>query len=306
MNSASLAPKQPVAVSSAFLVACATSFVLHAAVLVLLSITGNPQFRPEHLQPPLPIEVSLLPEDPPPPAQPLLRPLPASQRAIAPSRAVPPPEPGVTSVAAPADVPLPRQPVSMEAPPPPSAEEWQLAATYTLKNSKRYRYAWGEQVRSLMGTVVEGPEQGDVRFRVEIAPDGHLVRLDTIWSTSDTAERLVREAMGRMPPLPPTPTGKPLVFEKTISFQPHDRGWPPIYQYDCLPDPPGFHNPFVWNGGISRNSPPKEVPDDSGNEAAVVDENCANSLPRDTLEAVTADQERQLKTWGSLPLNGVK
>ena len=29
---------------------------------------------------------------------------------------------------------------------------------YTLKNSKGYRHTWGQQVRSMMGTAVEGPD----------------------------------------------------------------------------------------------------------------------------------------------------
>ena len=45
-----------------------------------------------------------------------------------------------------------------------------MASTYTLKNSKRYRNAWAQQVRSMMGTAVEGPDQGVVRFAIEIAP----------------------------------------------------------------------------------------------------------------------------------------
>ncbi|WP_204313935.1 hypothetical protein, partial [Raoultella planticola] len=67
----------------------------------------------------------------------------------------------------------------------------------------------------MMGTAVEGPDQGMVRFRVEIAPDGSLAKLDTLWSTSPVAERLARQAIATMPRWPATPTGKPLVFEKT-------------------------------------------------------------------------------------------
>jgi hypothetical protein len=48
-----------------------------------------------------------------------------------------------------------------------------------------------------------------VRFRVEIAPDGSLARLETLWSTSDTAERLARQAIASMPQWPATPTGSP-------------------------------------------------------------------------------------------------
>lgn len=106
------------------------------------------------------------------------------------------------------------QPTSMTAPAAPTAEEWAFAAKYTLKNSKGYRYNWGQQVRSMMGTAVEGPDQGMVRFRLEIAPDGKLAKLETLWSTSPVAEQLARKVIANMPPLPPTPTGKPLVFEK--------------------------------------------------------------------------------------------
>ena len=127
---------------------------------------------------------------------------------------------------------------TMAAPPAPSAQEWAFAAAYTLKNSKAYRYTWGQQVRSMMGTAVEGPDQGVVRFRIEIAPDGTLAQLQTLWSTSAVAERLARQAIQRMPALPPTPTGQPLVFEKTISFSPFANDGPPLYKDDCLPDPP--------------------------------------------------------------------
>jgi hypothetical protein len=41
----------------------------------------------------------------------------------------------------------------LDAPPPPSAEDWAFATKYSLKNSKAYRYMWGQQVRSMMGTA---------------------------------------------------------------------------------------------------------------------------------------------------------
>ena len=65
----------------------------------------------------------------------------------------------------------------------------------------------------MMGTALEGPDQGFVRFRIEIAPDGTLAKLETLWTTSEVAERLARQAVESMPALPPTPTGKPLIFE---------------------------------------------------------------------------------------------
>ncbi|MEK9952378.1 MAG: energy transducer TonB [Curvibacter sp.] len=194
--------------------------------------------------------------------------------------------------------PVPPQPAFMEAPPAPTAQEWALAAGYTLKNSKRYRYTWGQQVRSMMGTAIQGPDQGVVRFRVEIAPDGSLARLDTLWSTSDVAERLARQAVQNMPPLPPTPTGRPLVFEQTISFQPFETGGPPVYRDDCLPDPPAFRNPFAWDGQAPtvRAAPAaQEAPDPEALEA------CLKSLPPDTVEAESAQDRRQLERWGTSP-----
>lgn len=138
------------------------------------------------------------------------------------------------------------QPAIQSAPPAPTEEEWAFAGKYTLKNSKGYRYSWGKQVRSMMGTAVEGQDAGQVRFQVEIAPDGTLARLATLWTTSSVAEQLARQAIENMPPLPPTPTGKPLIFERTISFTPFASDWPPIYDADdCLPDPPVFTNPYA-------------------------------------------------------------
>lgn len=124
-----------------------------------------------------------------------------------PERRVPSPAPDPPVVG---PVPAPRSglpatalgaspPVSIAAPPAPTAEEWAFAARYTLKNSKAYRYAWGRQVRSMMGAAVEGGDQGMVRFRVEIAPDGTLARLDTLWATSNVAEQRARRAVEDMP-----------------------------------------------------------------------------------------------------------
>ena len=184
-----------------------------------------------------------------------------------PERSAPEPEPRPPMADAPAlpppaipapDIPsevepvTPREPALMAAPPAPTAAEWAFASTYKLKNSKGYRYTWGQQVRSMMGTAVEGPDQGLVRFRVEIAPDGSLTRLETLWSTSPVAERLARQAIGNMPRWPSTPTGKPLIFEKTISFAPFASDGPPLYKDDCLPDPPVFSNPFAWDGKSAR------------------------------------------------------
>jgi hypothetical protein len=195
--------------------------------------------------------------------------------------------------------PTARPQAFMDAPPAPTAQEWAQAGKYTLKNSKRYRYTWGQQVRSMMGTAIEGSDQGVVRFRVEVAPSGTLARLDTLWTTSAAAEQRARKAIDNMPPLPPTPTGKPLIFETTISFQPFEAGGPPIYKYDCLPDPPAYRNPFVWDGKspqVLAPQPPAEKPDPQ----ALAE--CLKQLPEDTIEAESAHDQRQLDQWGSSKL----
>jgi hypothetical protein len=201
------------------------------------------------------------------------------------------PIPEVQSAVEPA---TPRQPASMAAPPAPTAEEWTFASTYKLKNSKGYRHTWGQQVRSMMGTAVEGPDQGMVRFRIEIAPDGSLTRLETLWSTSPVAERLARQAIGTMPRWPPTPTGKSLIFEKTISLSPFASDDPPLYKDDCLPNPPVFSNPFAWDGKSARAQgqvKPIEKPDPQALE------DCLKQLPQDSIEAESARDRRLLEQW---------
>ncbi len=193
---------------------------------------------------------------------------------------------------------------SMPAPPAPTAEEWALASTYTLKNSKRYRYNWGQLVRSMMGTAVAGIRQGLVRFRIEIAPDGKLASAEVLWSTSEIAEKLALQAIRSLPALPPTPTGKPLVFEKTIALVPFETGWPPIYKYDCLPDPPVFHNPFAWNGSSSQRTSQAHQESAPPPRSSGLQAECADSGP-DSIEAEEKDMERQFKEWGAARLNGV-
>jgi hypothetical protein len=194
------------------------------------------------------------------------------------------------------DAPPPpaKQPATMTAPPAPTTEEWALAATYPLKNSKRYRHTWGQQVRSMMGTAVEGVNQGQVRFRITIDPDGSLARIEELWSTSEKVAALARKAIQSMPPLPPTPAGKPLVFEKTISFMPYETGWPPSYKYDCLPDPPQFRNPFAWNGapGQQPHSPPPARDER--------DPDCHPSDVSSTFEEEETELKRQMERnrWG--------
>lgn len=208
--------------------------------------------------------------------------------------AVPRPPIPVPEVALVVEPVTPRQPASMAAPPAPTAEDWAFAGKYTLKNSKGYRYTWGQQVRSMMGTAVEGPDQGMVRFRIEIAPDGSLTRLETLWSTSPVAERLARQAIGSMPQWPPTPTGRPLIFEKTISFSPFASDGPPLYKDDCLPDPPVFSNPFAWDGKSARaqvQAKPIEKPDPQALE------DCLKQLPQDSIEAESASDRRLMERW---------
>lgn len=195
-----------------------------------------------------------------------------------------------------------KQLASMPAPPPPTAEEWALASTYTLKNSKRNRYNWGQQVRSMMGTAVEGVQQGLVRFRIEIAPDGKLAKADVLWSTSEPVEKLALQAIHAMPPLPPTPTGQPLVFEKTIAFLPFETGWPPIYKYDCLPDPPSFHNQFAWNGSSPQRTSQAQQENASPSRSDAPQTECPDAGP-DSIEAEEKDMERQFKEWGAARLN---
>jgi hypothetical protein len=201
------------------------------------------------------------------------------------------PVPEVESVVAPI---APRQMASMAAQAAPTAEEWAFASTYKLKNSKGYRHTWGQQVRSMMGTAVEGPDQGMVEFRIEIAPDGSLTQLETLWSTSAVAERLARQAIGSMPRWPSTPTGKPLIFEKTISFSPFASDDPPLYKDDCLPDPPVFSNPFAWDGKSARlqvQAKPIEKPDPQALE------DCLKHLPKDSIEAESARDRRLMEQW---------
>jgi hypothetical protein len=188
-----------------------------------------------------------------------------------------------------------RQAASMAAPSAPTAQEWAFAAKYTNKNSKGYRYHWGQQVRSMMGTAVAGKDQGVVRFRLEIAPDGTLAKLETLWSTSTVAEQLARKAISNLPPLPPTPTGKPLVFERTISFTPYESGGPPVYKNDCLPDASIFRNPFAWDGTSPRvraEDKPIEKPDPQAYEE------CKKQLPQDSIEADVANNKAKMDRWG--------
>ncbi len=263
---------------------------MHALVLVLaarLSFTpGPPPVRPAEAPADAPAVVWLRPvtpaaELPPPAPPPATRPAPALPM---PARVVPLPPPAVEAR---------RQ----AAPPAPTAEEWAFASRYTLKNAKAYRHTWGQQVRSMMGTAVEGADAGWVRFRVEIAPDGRLAQLATLWATSEAAERLARRAIEAMPAWPPTPSGQPLVFERTIAFTPFASDVPPLYKDDCLPDPPAYRNPFAWDGrsapAATAALPAAEPPDPE----ALAD--CLRQRPQDSIEAESAHDQRELERWAS-------
>jgi hypothetical protein len=278
--------------STPFLRALAALLVLSLHAVLLLAMHGALQEFGRR-KPPQPdrlvIELSLPPPEDaaPPPPPPLKPPRPKLQAK--------PPEPPPTALQSVLAV-APHPPASQAAPPPPTAEEWAFAAKYTLRNSKGYRHSWGQQVRSLMGTAVEGPEQGVVRFRIEIAPDGRLSRVDTLWTTSPAVEQRARKAIAALPPLPPTPTGKPLVFERTISFGPFAHDDPPTYDHDCLPQPPAFRNPFVWDGKSPqmRQPPPEPEPAMTAQEM----EDCLRQLPQNSIDAEAARDRRAMERWG--------
>lgn len=256
-----------------FLIALAISLALHASLLP--SWWGKP--TPPAPEEPLQLRLRVEPEVKPPPSKP------RQAKPIKPAR----PQTVSESPPLPSSV---KAPASMPAPPTPTAEEWQLASTYTPRNSKRYRYTWGQQVRSMMGTAVEGPGQGAVRFRIEIAPDGKIAKVEELWSTSEVASKLAWKAIQNLPSLPPTPTGKPLIFEQTISFQPYETGWPPSYKLDCLPEPLPFNNPFAWNGSSPPNVATREhrPPPPDG---------CPPDSTEDTIEEEERSFKRQMDQW---------
>jgi len=271
------------------------SVLLHLAAGALLFQASQHASRPRAQPPEAPIVfmADILPEDPAPAPPPPPAPSPAPK--------VKPPAPAAAPTPAVAAAPPPPTGGAyMEAPPAPSAEEWALAATYTLKNAKRYRHNWGQQVRSLMGTAHEGPGQGSVRFRIEIASSGQIARLDTLWATSPEVEQRARQAVQQMPPLPPPPRGQTLVFEKTIVFDAFTAETPPLYKNDCEPDPPQHGNRFTWDGR-SPQGPPADEPATPPLDPAAYAE-CLKQLPQDSIEAEAADDQRQLEQWRSQKL----
>lgn len=230
------------------------------------------------------------PPRPPSPEKPPARPPPAPRPADVPTAAAQERWTPQQARIVPPDTPA----ASMAAPPAPSAEDWAFASGYALKNAKAYRHTWGQQIRSQMGTAVEGPDQGMVRFRVEIAPDGRLARLETLWSTSAMAERLARQAIESMPRWAATPGGRPLVFERTISFTAFANDDPPIYKDDCLPDPPAYRNPFAWDGSAAPTIAKVQAAQEPDPQAL---EDCLRQLPQDSLEAEAARDRQQIERW---------
>ncbi|MBS3997061.1 MAG: hypothetical protein KGZ67_06930 [Hydrogenophaga sp.] len=124
-------------------------------------------------------------------------------------------------------------------------------------------------------------------------PGGQLARLDTWWTTSASVEQRARRAVEQLPPLPPTPNGKPLVFEKTIVFDAFTLEAPPLYKNDCEPDPPQHGNRFVWDGRSPQTATAAESRAEPLDLAAYAE--CLRQLPPDE----AADNERQQTQWAS-------
>lgn len=266
-------------IQSRFLLALLFSLGIHAA---LLASRGTIDFPPP--LPPQPLQVRLL--QTPLPENRVIE----NKEKTQPRQTIRDRNPAIVQPVPMAMETIENPSASMVVPPAPSAEEWAIASTYTLRNSKRYRHNWGQLVRSMMGPAVSGPDQGQVRFRIEIAPDGKVAKVEEIWSTSEVASRLAKAAIQALPPLPPTPTGQPLIFERTISFLPFETGWPPSYKLDCLPEPERFNNPFA-SDGVS-NKPPVQrthrppIPDD-----------CVIDSTAETIEEEERELKRQMDQW---------
>jgi hypothetical protein len=109
--------------------------------------------------------------------------------------------------------------------------------------------------------------------------------------------------MKSMPALPPTPTGKPLIFERTISFTPFATNDAPVYRDDCLPDTPAFSNPFAWDGK-SPQEIKRSLPTEKQSPEALAE--CLKQLPQDSIEGIVAEGQRQSNIWSSGKLNQKK
>jgi len=97
-----------------------------------------------------------------------------------------------------------------------------------------------------------------------------------------------------MPRWAPTPTGQPLVFERTITFSAFANEDPPLYRDDCLPDPPVFRNPFAWDGRSAREPARPRTVEPPDPRAL---EDCLKQLPQDSIDAEAAHDRRQIERW---------
>jgi len=77
----------------------------------------------------------------------------------------------------------------------------------------------------------------------------------------------------------------------------------PIYRDDCLPDTPAFINPFAWDGK-SQQEIKKSKPTEQLSPEALAE--CLKQLPQDSIDGVTAHDQRQLDQWGSSKLKQAK
>ncbi|MBK6388270.1 MAG: energy transducer TonB [Rhodoferax sp.] len=186
---------------------------------------------------------------------------------------------------------------SMNAPPAPTAQEWAAAGQYTLKNSKRYRYTWGQQVRSMMGTAIEGPDQGAVRFRIEIAPTGKLARLDTLWTTSATVEKRARKPL-KDAAAASHPHRQAPVFENNSVFNAFDADAPHL-QIRLSARSASLRQPVCVERQIAPGACRAAVAGKADPQAVA---DCLKQLPQDTIEAESAHNQRQLEQWGSSKL----
>ena len=73
-----------------------------------------------------------------------------------------------------------------------------------------------------------------------------------------------------------------------------------LYDDDYLPDPPGFTNPYAWDGKSPQvyhvEPKPVEKPDPQALEE------CLKQLPQNSIEAEVAREQRLMNRWGSSKL----
>ena len=71
---------------------------------------------------------------------------------------------------------------------------------------------------------------------------------------------------------------------------------PPLYKYDCEPDPVQHGNRFVWDGRSPQAVAEQAV---AQKLDPVAYAECLKQLPQDSIEAEAASDERQQKQWAS-------